>query len=194
MSVETITKKQLSIKCLISNILEETKALVVDDEQKYKHLNFIYSNARQLEKELENERKKLVEPYRKQINAINDKAKELSAPIGWIIEVTNTKAGEWRALLQRRKEEEEKELNEAASLFGVTTAVHIAPVPKSVSTEDASCILKRETKFKVSDISKVPMKYLKIDEELVKRDLKLGIADIPGIEIWEETTTQLRRR
>jgi hypothetical protein len=44
------------------------------------------------------------------------------------------------------------------------------------------------------DISKVPTKYLMVNEEAVKRDLKLGIETIPGLEVYEETTTQLRVR
>jgi hypothetical protein len=43
-------------------------------------------------------------------------------------------------------------------------------------------------------MAKVPAKYLMVDEAAIKRDLKLGVSEIDGIEIFEEKITQLRTR
>jgi hypothetical protein len=40
----------------------------------------------------------------------------------------------------------------------------------------------------------IPREYLKVDEEKIAAMIKLGIAEIPGIEIYEEQKTILRSR
>ncbi len=65
---------------------------------------------------------------------------------------------------------------------------------KTIRGEGAILTTKTEKAFRVLDISKVPLKYLMVDEAAVKKDLKLGINEVPGIEVFESTTTQLRMR
>jgi len=54
-------------------------------------------------------------------------------------------------------------------------------------------VTKRVRKFRITDLSKVPSRYLTISTEMVEQDISLGVAEIPGIEIYEETTSSLRR-
>lgn len=48
-------------------------------------------------------------------------------------------------------------------------------------------------KFEVLDPDEVPRKYLVVDEKLVRDAVKVGIRDIGGVRIYEETEIALRR-
>ena len=63
-----------------------------------------------------------------------------------------------------------------------------------VRGDGAITVTKTETRFRVVDLSKVPLKYLVVDEAAIKRDIKLGLTQIDGLELYEEKTTQLRTR
>ncbi len=55
-------------------------------------------------------------------------------------------------------------------------------------------VTKTEKTFRIIDISKVPAKYLTVDEKAVERDLKLGVGTIEGLDIYSITKTSLRTR
>jgi hypothetical protein len=55
-------------------------------------------------------------------------------------------------------------------------------------------VSKTVNKFIVEDISKVPLKYLMVDMDKVEEAVKMGVLEIPGITITQETTTKLRIR
>jgi hypothetical protein len=188
------TQETSEIKEVIEERLSYAKGLVVEDEEGYKKITLLYRQARQWKDALEAKRKDLVEPLRKQTAAINYRAKELSKFLDAIIDIANIKAGKYQQLLVEIKRKEEEALREAAKLFEGEEELYIPPMDKTIRGDGAYTITKQEKRFRVKDISKVPMKYLMVNEDAVKIDIKLGIAEIPGIEIYEETITQLRRR
>lgn len=184
----------LQVKKTIRDMLAFTEQLVVNTETAYKKITSLYAQAREWKKCLESKRKELVDPFRKQMAAINDKAKELTDPLDQVISLANAKVNGYQAFLQDLKRQEEENLRSAASLFDAEDEVYIAPLEKVLRGDGAVTVTKTEKRFKVLDLTKVPLKYLMVNEKAVEQDLKLGINEIPGLEIWEETTTQLRVR
>lgn len=184
----------LQVKKTIRDMLAFTEQLVVNTETAYKKITSLYAQAREWKKCLESKRKELVDPFRKQMAAINDKAKELTDPLDQVISLANAKVNGYQAFLQDLKRQEEENLRSAAALFDAEDEVYIAPLEKVLRGDGAVTVTKTEKRFKVLDLTKVPLKYLMVNEKAVEQDLKLGINEIPGLEIWEETTTQLRVR
>ena len=189
-----VAQSPVKIKSVIQDMLEFTKQLIVDTEQSYKKMTSLYAQARDWKKSLEAKRKALIEPLRKEMAQINDRAKEFSDPLDQVISLANLKVNGYHALLEQKKAKEEALLREAASLFDASDEVYVPPVEKVLRGDGAVAVTKIEKEFRVLDISKVPLKYLMIDEKAVKQDLKLGISEIPGLEVYEETTTTLRIR
>ena len=185
---------EVAIKNTILQLRDFVAQLNVVDEISYKKVTSLYRQAREWKKCLEAKRKELVEPFRTEVARINDKAKELSEPLDNVINLANAKVNAYQRLLEDAKRLEEEKLREAASLFDAEDEVFVAPLDKVIRGDGAMAITKTEKRFKVTDLSKVPLKYLTINEKIVEQDMKLGINEIPGLEIWEETSTQLRIR
>lgn len=186
--------KSLVYKEKIIEFAEKLKDFVVNDESSNNMILNIYSKARVCEKEIETERKRRGDPLRRELARINDKAKEVSDPLSKIISICNQKSAGYKNLLNEQNEQLQLKIREAEDMFGCITQEFVEPVSKVIRGEGAMSITKVEKKFKLVDIAKVPLKYLMLDEAQLKRDIALGMANIDGIEIYEESKTTLRIR
>lgn len=184
----------LTVRSIISDMVQESESLVVNSEQSYKKITSLYSQAREFKKYIEARRKSVTEPIRKQLSAINDKAKELTDPLDRVIYFSNAKANGYIQLLEQMRINQQEKLRQAADLFEASDQVYLPEVENVVRGEGASAVTKKEKNFRLVDLSKVPLKYLMLDEDQIKKDLKMGIDEIPGLEIYEETKTTLRVR
>lgn len=184
----------LQVKNVIKDMLAFATSLVVETEPAYKKMTSLYSQARIWKKCVDEKRKTMTEPLRKQTSAINDKAKELTDPLDQVIDLANAKATSYQRQLEQQRLEEESRLRKAAELFDAADEVYVPALEKVLRGDGASAVTKVEKRFRVVDISKVPAKYLMIDEKKLIQDIKLGINSIEGIEIYDETITTLRVR
>lgn len=182
------------IATTVRDMVEFTNSLTVDSDQSYKKVTSLYAQAKQWRKCIDDYRKRMTEPLRKQTSAINDKAKELTDPLDAVIDLANAKASGYVKMLEKDKQDRDNRLRAAAELFDAGEDLYIPPMERVVRGDGAIAVTKTAKAFKIVDISKVPSKYLIIDEAAVKLDLRMGIMEIPGIEIFEEKTTQLRTR
>ncbi len=187
-------EQEQQLKGIIREMLALTEQLKVDTEANYKSITSVYAQARSWKKCIEAKRKDLNEPLRKKMAVINDKAKELTDPLDQVINLANAKVHGYHKHLEDLKRKEEETLRNAASLFDAEDEVYVAPVDKILRGDGAISVTKTEKHFKVLDLSKVPLKYLMVNEKAIEHDLKLGINEVPGLEIWEENKTQLRTR
>jgi len=184
----------LQVRNIIKDMLAFASALVVDNEGAYKKMTSLYSQARAWKKCVDEKRKALTEPLRKQVASINDKAKELVDPLDGVIDLANAKATSYQRILEQKRQEEEEKLRKAAELFDAEDEVYVPALEKVIRGDGASAVTKVEKRFRVVDLAKVPTKYLMIDDKKILQDIKLGLDCIDGIEIYEETTTSLRVR
>lgn len=171
----------------------EIMAIPMNCKQNYELVSDIYAQARKYLKLITEKEKKLLEPYKEKINEIRYEAKTHKEPLQRMIDICNAKADDWQKYLTIKSLEKQRKLVEAAKLFGNDMPIMVDDVTKPKSTRNTTTTIKTVTKFRVSDISKVPLKYLKIDEDAVNLDIKLGIHNIEGLEIYQETKTTLRK-
>ncbi len=179
------------VKNVVSEMQQYVTNLSVVDEASYNKMTTLYAQARGWHKTIDNKRKELGDPFRKQITLINDRAKELLDPLDVVINMSNHKANSYMRMLEQLKKEADESIKLAAFLFDEEVP-YIPPMEKTVRGTGANTVTKTERKFRVVDRDKIPSKYLIVDESAIKRDLALGLAKIPGIEVYEEKTTQLR--
>lgn len=168
------------------------KDFKIEDQGALDWISKIYKSARRCKNQIEAERKELTEPLRGEISVINLKAKRLLEPVDFVINMANAKVAAYEAARAEQKRLSDLALREEADLFEAGESLYIPPLQKNIEAQEATAITKVEKKFKVVNDDEVPRKYLKIDEDAIKQDIKLGIQNIPGIEIWEETKTTLR--
>jgi hypothetical protein len=140
------------------------------------------------------ERKEIIEPHRKIVNAVNDTAKLYTEKLKMEQSTYLKHIDAWKAkevANQAIREAEAKEIKDALGL-------DVAPYAK----EDLSVIRapgvraqeKEEIMVELEDITKVPIDYLLLDEKKVKAVAKAGIRNIPGVKLTITTKTQIVRR
>jgi len=187
-------RQSVDIKVRLTQLLDFSKRLEVVDEFGFRQIMALYSESKGWEKKIEFLRTEANGPDQERINARNDKAKELLKPLKEIQSVAKTKSAQYQAILEERKRQEEKRIEDILDIIGVDEMPYIEPIEKSVRTEKGMMYTKVVKKFRIVDRDKIPACYLMVNEKAVENGIKLGIANIPGIEIYEEETTQLRTR
>ncbi len=159
----------------------------------FKKITSLYADAKSWERIIEQKRKEANTPEQQIINARNDRAREVTEPLKHIQEICKRKADDYQKHLERERKKEEEKIQVAADLFDEVMP-YVPPVSQSHRGDGAVAYTRTETKFRLIDLSLVPLRYLMIDEDKIKRDIKLGITEISGLEIYTQKTTQLKTR
>lgn len=177
----------------IASLKEYAQSLSVIDELSFRAATGICRKVRDWCKMVEHFRKESNAPDQARISARNDKAKELSKPLLEIDALIGDKVSKYHEHLEEVKRIEAEKIAAYSKLLDEDVP-YIPPAEKSLRGDGMVVYPKTEKKFRVVDISKVPLKYLQLNEEAVKADVKLGVNEIAGLEIFEVTTTQMRSR
>jgi len=184
----------VDLKGRLGEIVLIANNLVVKDEVSFKKITALYSESKDWEKQIEFIRKQANQPDQERINARNDKAKELLTPLKQIQEIAKKKTAGYQEMLEEVKRQEEAKIKEAVDLLGLEDMPYLPPMIQTQRSASAVAYTKQVKRFKVEDLSKVPLQFLQLNEEAVEQAIKLGQTEIPGVLIWEEKVTQLRTR
>ena len=183
-----------TLKEKLKQIVSELIRLEMKTEQDFNIVTQTYAQAKSWEKQIDGARKEANEPDQSRINERNDAAKSLTNLLKSIIETTKAKTAQYQDFLEAQRQEQLAAAEAAAHLLDLEHTPYVPELEKSNSGSGAMAFTRILKKFRVIDAAKVPAKYLKIDDSAVELDIKLGISDIPGIEIYEEKVTQLRTK
>lgn len=181
-------KKKLSI------VIDEAKSIEVLNDGHFRKMTKLYGEAKDWEKRIDFIRKEANQPDQERINARNDKAREILMPLKLIQSIAKEKCERYQLILDAAKAAEEKKVQDAVDLLGLDVVPLPMPVEKTVRGDGAMMYTRTVRKFRIVDQSQIPTKYLTVDVDAIERDLKLGVAEIPGIEMYEEKQTNLRTR
>lgn len=177
-TIKTITNHQS---------LAKLKSLPMKTKDEFLYVTKTYKEVRNIRKAAVDLEKTLCQPFKDKINEIKYKIKEVTDDCDTAIRLCNQKTNVYNVQLaerQRKIEEGLRLLEEEAPI--------IIESPKAQSTPHTTTMTRKITTIEVIDITKVPVKYLQINEALVQKDIKLGIRNIEGLNIKEEEKTTLR--
>lgn len=182
-------------KDFVQELTKEVIARDIENQNDFEFISEIYSTMRNVIKKVETEAKSLKKPHQDAINKINFDQKVFLEPCMNLITICNRKIDYYYRKLEIEKQEEERKEREAAQMLDLPVEqVYVAPVAKKLYASNATACTKSEVKFDLVDITKVPSKYLMLDEAAVKRDIKMGIRKIEGLNIYETKKTSLKVR
>lgn len=196
-SLMTQTQEVQSVieKDFVQELTKEVIARDIENQNDFEFVSEIYSTMRNVIKKVETEAKCLKKPHQDAINKINFDQKVFLEPCMNLITICNRKIDYYYRKLEIEKQEEERKQLEAAKMLDLPVEqVYVAPVEKKLYASNATACTKSEVKFDLVDINKVPSKYLMLDEAAVKRDIKMGIRQIEGLNIYETKKTSLKVR
>lgn len=189
-----VKEKRVDLRERLKNIVQIAASIEVYNEESFHKVTAFYAESKDWEKRIEFIRKQANAPDQDKINARNDKAKELLTPLKEIQRIAKTKCERYQFMLEEQKAKEQVKIQEAVDLLGLDDMPYLPPVEKSMRGDGAMVYTRTVKKFRIVDLAKVPAKYFKIDEDLIEQDIKLGVGEIDGIEVYEEKQTTLRTR
>lgn len=135
-------------------------------------------------KTIEDKRKEITQPLNASLKATNAMFKQLSQPFFEADRIIRDKVMDFRQA-QEEKAQKEKErrqkIQAAHAAKGHET--HEITQPK-VEVAKTTVTAKRWT-FEIVDLSKVPRKYLIVDCSAVREDIRNGVRQIDGIDIFQ---------
>lgn len=173
-------------------------------------------------KTLEARRKELVDPWNERVKQVNNAFKGLQREADLAIKTLGGQMTQYHLQVEaklraeeeaRRKHEaellkaQEDELREKATLEGQDIEAEMEKVqerqselagpitkaPKSVSHGTvASSSVRKTWAFNLNDITKVPARYLQLNEVAVRAAIGSGVRNITGLEIYQKSTTVVR--
>ncbi len=169
-----------------TSIVEAAKSIQITDEASEKSAADYLLKAKSTFNSLEKKRKEFVDPLNKSLKTINGFFKMYTEPMKEVETIIKRKISVYRISLEQARQAEAAELAKQLQAPVAEVQEMMAATPTTVRTESGSVSTRKVTKFRVSDWKLVPAKYFVFDERLVREDIKLGITEIPGIEIYQE--------
>jgi len=196
------------IKEIIAQIIFDCKNIVINSPESHDIAKDKAKIAKKTLERINDMRKQLVQPYNDKVKDVNGYAKDLTSSLnaeysllrnkilGYekelnrLAEIEATRiAEEKRKIMQvmQEKEADGEQLSgeDVAKLIKIQEDELKVPAPLHKST-------RVEWTFDVIDKTKVPLLYLTVDEKKVKDDIKRGIANIPGLHIYQKETLVLK--
>ena len=203
------------IQAFAGSIVAEAEAFVIDREDKLKLSADILARIKLAEKELEKERKFLVQPLTDHTRNINERFKTVSEPLAKARDIITRKvitynqeqeekARQEQARLRREEtlrlkklEEEKKKLETNGIKLNLPETppaepIVVAPPEKTTAGIYSKMTIKKVPAFKLVDFSKVPDKYKKINEIAINQAARDGVKNIAGMEWYEREVVQNR--
>lgn len=187
-------RSRVDLKQKLTEIVAFTNALAVDNEINFRRVTAMYAQSKEWEKLIEFTRKQANAPDQERINARNDKAKEILVPLRQIQTIAKAKSAEYQEHLEELKRKEEEESKAAIALLELEETPYYSPAETTQRGDGASAYTRIVKRFKVTDLNKVPREYLRLDEDAIETAIKMGVAEIAGVEIYDEKITTLRSR
>jgi hypothetical protein len=191
---------------------DQARGVKVIDNATMKKANGLLMDIRSIRKEIQDTFKPLAEKAHAAHKAILEQQKRTEAPLieaegilkiqirAYMDEVERLRREEERRLQEiARKEEEERRLaealqaeaegniEEAKAILEEPAYIPIPTVKADIPKVD-NRLFRKVWKFRVLDIRKVPIQYLKVDEIKVGQIVRAmkGETNIPGIQVYEE--------
>lgn len=203
-----VAKRDLSpYREQVANMVKEAMALTVDNDESNAMAVQLGTQAKKLNKTLEDEKKRIIEqPFIKKVNAfikaVRNLCKSFQDDLKHVEDITKqkTKIYQNKIKLKHRKAQEEarkaveelqKKIDKEAKKAGVEAPKIEAPVipesPKVTRTDSGTSHIRKEWIFEITDPKKIPREYMKVDEQAIRKAVKAGIREIVGVRIYQET-------
>lgn len=176
----------------LPNLQAMASKVIVDSQEGVKNALSLTARVKTRLKEIEDLRKTLNEPARKSIALVNEASKEISTALETIETTLKAKLLAWQRQLEVQSEAAKQATEKLKETLGIEVDVFL-DAPKTLSNADAIASTKIKLSFEVEDIKLIPLQFLMIDEEKIKKAIKMGL-NIPGIKVIETKELQVRRR
>ena len=191
----------------IGEIMAVVSGLEIVNDECRDTATVLLGRVKDVAKNAEAERKKIVDPMNKAVKAVNnlfkpgiDRLEELEKIIkGKIAEYIRKQQEAARREQERIERENEKKMAayEKKIEAGKSAAIPVMAAPTiqaqtKFSAGDTKIHTVKIRRFAIENLDDVPREYMRLDEEKVGKLVRAGIEKIPGLKIWTEETIAAR--
>jgi uncharacterized ubiquitin-like protein YukD len=176
----------------ISKLSLMAKNLTVDDSSACGVALDITADIRNLDKAIEDLRKKAGEPARRLIQMINDSAKGLQEILSRAEHDVKVKIATYHMKEEEKMKVAEESVKELSAKLGVD--IVIPSDARNVHSAKATTYFKEELSFEIVDVDLIPDEYWVVDEKLLQKHIDLGKKEIPGVKIVKGKKFVVRRK
>lgn len=161
---------ELSDQLDISRFISMANFAKIENKEDAKQALSMSLQSRKLKQSLEKTRKKIIKPHIDFQKAVSTIVKDYSEKLTQIEENLSIKLNDWF-----QSQSTDKDYSDLV-----------------MEVEDGKLSTKKDFQFEIEDMELVPKKYLKLDDKKVKEAIKMGVRNIPGMKIIEETKLKMR--
>ncbi len=138
-------------------------------------------------KALEQERLKYTAPLNQSLKNLNSTFKTITEPLKNFEKEIKVSILMYRQDEEKRKNEREKKLQKENK----NKNIHLKTAPTVIESKSGKIRIPLRLKFKIINLKKIPLKYLKLNEIKVREDINNGMKKIPGIKIYKEESISI---
>jgi hypothetical protein len=208
MTLEDIKPQFKTYIGLVQDMAREADTINVDCPDAQTSAVELGGSAKRLIKNIEAKREEVTSEARQFVSSVNSFCKIFTEKLKHATNVLEGKLTTYRTMqeLERRKQEEaarkateelQKRLNEEAKEAGVEAPIAVTPImpeaKPTVKTETGvTAYGRKKWKADIVDEAQVPREYCSSDMKKINAAVKGGIRSIPGVKIFEDSTTVFR--
>ena len=163
---------------------------MVDRKSAEEAMNFA-AEARKMQKNIESKKLEITEPNRKFVSEINAIAKSYTARLDEVSDIILKKIQIWKDDTKIAAAENSDSLY--CEELGESFDVNMAPDLSTIRSSGCTAYERDVWKYEVLDYRQVPIDMLEVCDSSVKLAIRNGQRSIPGLRIYKETKTSLRR-
>ncbi len=187
-----------SINGEVSKILTAAQEIEVCDESTNEYATILSLRISKVLKLIECQRKEWTAPLNQTIKSINAKFASISEPAKTAEQIVNSKLIAYRRKLEEEKRKEAAELQaklEAEAIKQAGEGQPVAPVPivaqappKTIYTQEGSVSFRKDWDFIIEDEQTIPREYCSPDSSKIRKAIRDGVREIPGVRIFQKET------
>jgi len=163
--------------------------------------------AKQLFKKIDGQRKATVDDPSQFVRTVNNFAKTFTDRLKKIEDGLKKKISDHNYRMELERREQERKAREAAEKLQaqldeeakekqvepVKIPVPVVPEPEHVTrTETGASYQRLRWDYEIIDESIIPRDCLLVNDKIIRQKIAMGLRDIPGIRIYEKSTTVFR--
>ena len=174
----------------IPTIVERANVFLLDSNEKLGTASEAVSYIRKRIKLIEDRKKELLAPLKEFLKGLNDFFAEWINPLMEAEKIMSDKMVKWRRLENERIQKENQKLLEKAEKKaekkGDVFIPDLVPLVREQTTATSAGRFDKKWTFEVVDQNVVPIKFLMVNDMEVRKAIREGVRGIRGIRIFEQ--------
>lgn len=212
LNTDPVTVEVRPIKQAGASLAEQAERAVVETPEQASKMTDLLGYVKAQLRKADDARKALVKPLNDHVKWINQQFKDATEDLNQADAIGRRKIRDYELerarqareeAERRRREEEERLLAEAQARAAEGEAeeadkileTEIPDAPKVAPTRGdfgASTTTRKVWKFRVTNLAKVPVQFIRLDEQAVRQAIRDGSREIEGLEIYEDLEVAIR--